>query len=161
VKKYGVKNHFTNLSSLLTYDENGAVDYCYKFDAFDDAYSFAEEDAGVGILENLQDRDFRSALNLGGWKPRGDSQAMAIEVCVFQNVRRRLPSSEDVLPNHADTREMSSGTKWITSMHKYRTCRPNDLQQQTLCAHQTPARVTLIEVELNFLWVFGAKPVCH
>lgn len=80
VKKYGVKNHFTNLSSLLTYDSTGEVDYTDKFDAFDDAYSFAEEDAGTGILTNSQDRDFRSAFNLGRWKPKGDPQAMAIEV---------------------------------------------------------------------------------
>lgn len=80
VNKYGVKNHFTNLSSLLTYDATGEVDYTDKFDAFDDAYSFAEEDAGTGILTNSQDRDFRSAFNLGGWKPKGDAQAMAIEV---------------------------------------------------------------------------------
>ena len=75
-----MKNHFTNLSSLLTYDTTGPVDYLDKFDAFDDAYTFAEEDAGTSLLANLQDRDFRSALNLGGWKPSGDPQAQAIEV---------------------------------------------------------------------------------
>ncbi|RDW69201.1 amine oxidase-5 [Coleophoma cylindrospora] len=79
VKKYGVKNEFTNLSSLLTYDKTGQVDYTDKFDAFDAAYSFAEEDAGTGILMNFQDRDLRSAFNLGGWTPKGDPHAMAIE----------------------------------------------------------------------------------
>lgn len=83
-------NTLTNLSSLLTYDTTGEVDYTDKFDAFDDAYSFAEEDAGIGILTNSQDRDFRSAFNLGGWKPKGDPQAMAIEVRLHGLANLRL-----------------------------------------------------------------------
>ncbi|KAL9071741.1 MAG: hypothetical protein Q9161_004005 [Pseudevernia consocians] len=79
VRKYNVKNHFSNFSSLLTYDKNGPVDYLDKFDTFGDVYSMVEQDAGKILLENLQDRSFRAALNLAGWKPIGDSQAQAVE----------------------------------------------------------------------------------
>ncbi|KAL9612346.1 MAG: hypothetical protein Q9167_003033 [Letrouitia subvulpina] len=79
VKKYNVKNHFTNLSSLLTYDSHGPVDYLAKLDAFEEAYALVEYDAGTILSENLQDRSFRSGLNLAGWKPQGDLQAQAIE----------------------------------------------------------------------------------
>jgi polyamine oxidase len=85
VQKYGIKNTFTNLSSLLTYDETGEADYTAKFDAWDNAYSFAEEDAGTGLLMNSQDRDFRSALNIAGWKPNRDPQAMAVELSLLDH----------------------------------------------------------------------------
>ena len=43
VNKYKVANHFTNLSSLLTYDPSGEVDYLDKFDAFEDAYAVSRD----------------------------------------------------------------------------------------------------------------------
>ena len=75
-----MKNQITDLSSLRTYDKTGAVDYTEKFDLFDAAYSFAEQDAGSGILANSQDRSCRAAFQLGGWNPKNDPQKMAIEV---------------------------------------------------------------------------------
>lgn len=74
-----MKNNFSNFSSLLTYDTNGPVDYLDKFDAFGSSYSIVEQDAGTILLENLQDRSFRAALNLAGWRPIGDPQAQAVE----------------------------------------------------------------------------------
>ena len=74
-----MKNFFTNLSSLLTYDQSGPVDYLDKLDTFEEAYAAVESDAGFILVENFQDRSFRSALNLAGWKPQGDPQAQAIE----------------------------------------------------------------------------------
>ena len=74
-----MKNHFSNFSSLLTYDKDGPADYLDKFDTFGDVYSMVEQDAGKILLENLQDRSFRAALNLAGWKPIGDSHAQAVE----------------------------------------------------------------------------------
>ena len=79
VEKYNVKNYFSNFSSLLTYDTNGAVDYLDKLDTFGISYSIVEQDAGTILLENLQDRSFRAALNLAGWTPTGDPQAQAVE----------------------------------------------------------------------------------
>ena len=74
-----MKNHFSNFSSPLTYDTNGPVDYLDQLDTFGDAYSIVEQDAGNILLENLQDRSFRAALNLAGWRPIGDPQAQAVE----------------------------------------------------------------------------------
>ena len=78
-QKYNVTNFFTNLSSLLTYDSTGYVDYTDKLDNFNDAYGSAEYNAGEILSLDLQDRDFRSAFNIFGWKPKGDPQAMALE----------------------------------------------------------------------------------
>ena len=74
-----MKNHLSNFSSLSTYGTNGPADYLVKFDTFEDAYSVVEQDAGNILLENLQDRSFRAALNLVGWRPIGDPQAQAVE----------------------------------------------------------------------------------
>ena len=74
-----MKNYFSNFSSLLTYDQNGPIDYLDRFDAFEEAYAAVESDAGFILVENFQDRSFRSALNLAGWKPQGDPHAQAVE----------------------------------------------------------------------------------
>ncbi len=68
-----MKNYYSNFSSLLTYDMNGPVDYLDKLDTFGDTYSIVEQDAGNILLQNLQDRSFRAALNLAGWRPIGDA----------------------------------------------------------------------------------------
>ena len=72
-------NFFTNLSSLLTYDESGPVDYLDKVDDFEDAYAAVESDAGFILVDNFQDKSFRSALNLAGWKPQGKPHEQAVE----------------------------------------------------------------------------------
>ena len=72
-------NHFTNLSSLLTYDPSGEVDYLGKVDAFEEAYAAVEMDAGYILVDNKQDRSFRAGLKLAGWNPEGDPQAQAVE----------------------------------------------------------------------------------
>lgn len=64
---------------MLTYDSHGPVDYLAKLDDFEEAYASVEYEAGTILSENLQDRSFRSGLNLAGWKPHGDPQAQAIE----------------------------------------------------------------------------------
>jgi len=79
VKKYKVRNQFNDQTSVLTYDVKGPVDYRDKYAAFEEAYAKVEQDAGYILRENLQDRSFRAALNIAGWKPIGDPQAMAIE----------------------------------------------------------------------------------
>ncbi|MCJ1243590.1 hypothetical protein MMC30_000787 [Trapelia coarctata] len=79
VKKYKVRNQFNDQMSILTYDVTGPVDYTAKYVAFEEAYAKVEQDAGYILRDNLQDRSFRAALNLAGWKPIGDPQAMAVE----------------------------------------------------------------------------------
>ncbi|KAI2637284.1 amine oxidase [Xylaria nigripes] len=78
-KKYGINNHFSNYSSILTYDKNGPADFGTLFDDMDAAYSIAEQDAGYVLTENLQDTSMRAALSVAGWKPKKDMRAQAIE----------------------------------------------------------------------------------
>ena len=79
VNKYKVRNAFNDATSVLTYDESGLVDYLAKYVAFEEAYAKVEQDAGYILLDNREDRSFRSGLSLAGWNPIGDPQAMAIE----------------------------------------------------------------------------------
>ena len=63
----------------MTYDETGPVDYLDQIVAFGDAYATVESDAGFVLIDNFQDRSFRSALNLAGWKPQGKPHQQAVE----------------------------------------------------------------------------------
>ena len=74
-----MNNVFSNLSSILTYDSSGQVDYLDKLDAFEEAYATVEQDAGYILLQNKQDRSFRAGLRLAGWRPESDPQAQAVE----------------------------------------------------------------------------------
>ncbi|KAJ5825376.1 hypothetical protein N7474_002514 [Penicillium riverlandense] len=72
-QEYGLNNTYSNYSSIITYDENGANDYSALLDTFDNAYSVASENAGVILKQNLQDQTGRSGLALAGWKPKVDA----------------------------------------------------------------------------------------
>ncbi|KAI1423548.1 amine oxidase [Xylaria sp. FL1777] len=78
-KKYGLKNTFSNYSSILTYDEGGLADFGALFDEMDANYSIAEQDAGYVLTDNLQDTSMRAAFSIAGWKPKKDMHAQAIE----------------------------------------------------------------------------------
>ena len=70
---------YSDYSSIETFDQNGPNNYSDLFNNFNDAYSIVEEDAGYILTENLQDRSFRSALSLAGWKPGQNMHAQALE----------------------------------------------------------------------------------
>jgi polyamine oxidase len=78
-KKYGIKNTYSNYSSILTYDEGGAADFGSLFEDMEEAYTIAEQDAGYILTENLQDSSMRAAYSLAGWKPKKDMHAQAVE----------------------------------------------------------------------------------
>ncbi|KAI1435154.1 amine oxidase [Xylaria sp. CBS 124048] len=78
-KKYGVQNHYSNYSSILTYDEHGAADFGDLFDNLDAAYTIAEQNAGYVLTENLQDTSMRAGFSVAGWKPKKDMRAQAVE----------------------------------------------------------------------------------
>lgn len=46
---------------------------------FEEAYAIVEQDAGVILKENLQDRSFRAALRLADYDPTQDPEASAWE----------------------------------------------------------------------------------
>ncbi|KAF2963836.1 hypothetical protein GQX73_g9746 [Xylaria multiplex] len=78
-KKYGLQNTYSNYSSIMTYDEEGAADFGSLFDDMDASYAIAEQDAGYILTDNLQDTSMRAAFSLAGWKPKKDMHAQAIE----------------------------------------------------------------------------------
>ncbi|KAJ3499699.1 hypothetical protein NLG97_g150 [Lecanicillium saksenae] len=79
-KKHGLKNTFSNYSSILTYNETGAVDYMDLLDKYSEAYEKAAAKAGRLLAENLQDQTARAGLALAGWNPKhSDMAAQAVE----------------------------------------------------------------------------------
>ena len=59
------------------------MNFTYLLDDFDEAYAPLEQDAGVLLSQNLQDRSVRAGLSLAGWKPKKNSAAQAVEWWVF------------------------------------------------------------------------------
>lgn len=79
-KKYGLKNTFSNYSSILTYNETGAVDYTDLLDEYTEHYDKAAAKAGRLLADNLQDQTVRAGLALAGWNPKhSDMAAQAVE----------------------------------------------------------------------------------
>ena len=69
----------SNFNSLTTYDENGINDYTSIIDDYKRAYKIFEQDAGIMLTENLEDRSARAGLSLGGWKPGQNKTMQAVE----------------------------------------------------------------------------------
>jgi polyamine oxidase len=82
-QKYDLVSTYSNLSSIETYNETGAVDYLDILDEIDVSYTQYEIDAGYAITDNLQDLSVRSALSLAGWKPKKNPQRQAVEWWYF------------------------------------------------------------------------------
>ena len=78
-QKYNLTNTYSNYSSILTYDQNGPLDYSDLLDNYDNAYSLVEEDAGEILLNNLEDHSFRTGLSVAGWKPKKNMLQQASE----------------------------------------------------------------------------------
>ncbi|THU89648.1 hypothetical protein K435DRAFT_969007 [Dendrothele bispora CBS 962.96] len=79
-KKYNLTNTFSNYSSILTYNETGAVDFTGLLDDFEDAYAVTEQEAGRYLTENLQDVSMKAGFGTTGWKTgRKDMAKQAVE----------------------------------------------------------------------------------
>lgn len=78
-KKYNIQHTFSNFSLVDTFTQQGRKDYLSKQEEFEDAYTVVEQDSGVILTENLQDRAFRAGLSLANYKPVRDPEAMAWE----------------------------------------------------------------------------------
>lgn len=79
-KKYKLANTYSDYSSILTYDETGAVNYTNLLDEdYEDAYAVLEQDAGTILSQNLQDRSYRVGLSLANWKPKKSMRKQAVE----------------------------------------------------------------------------------
>lgn len=78
-KKYNLTNTYSDYSSILTYDQTGAVNYTYLLDDFEDSYAILEQAAGTILSQNLQDQSFRAGLSLADWKPKKNMRQQAAE----------------------------------------------------------------------------------
>ncbi|KAK7435148.1 hypothetical protein VKT23_019840 [Stygiomarasmius scandens] len=78
-KRYNLTNTFSNYSSILTYNETGAVDFTGLLDDFEDAYAVTEQEAGRYLTENLQDTSMRAGFGISGWKAKKDMAMQAVE----------------------------------------------------------------------------------
>ena len=82
-KKYSIDSAFSNLSRIDTFTAQGRKDYLAKQDVFEAAYAIVEQDSGVILNENLQDRSFRAGLKLADYDPSQDPEALAWEWCLM------------------------------------------------------------------------------
>lgn len=78
-KKWNVSNTYSDYDSLLTYDENGASNYSYLQEEYDEASDIVVANAGYLLTENLQDPSARVGFSLAGWKPKQDMKKAAVE----------------------------------------------------------------------------------
>lgn len=79
-KKHGLKNTFSNYSSILTYNETGPSDYSELLDRYSKANEKMSAHAGTLLVENRQDQTARAGLALAGWNPKhSEMAAQAVE----------------------------------------------------------------------------------
>ncbi|KAJ4363945.1 hypothetical protein N0V83_009398 [Neocucurbitaria cava] len=78
-KQVNLSSANSDASSIVTYNETGAVDYTDILDEFEEYWAIFEQNAGTILTENLQDRSFRAGLWQSGWRPKGDAARKAVE----------------------------------------------------------------------------------
>lgn len=65
---------------MSTYNQYGYKDYSQLIDIWDDIYDAAAAQAGVMLLDNLQDQTAKTGLALAGWRPKvDDMEAQAVD----------------------------------------------------------------------------------
>jgi polyamine oxidase len=66
------------------FDENGPADYGWAIEEFEDAMEKVGIDAGSLLVNNLQDRTYRSGFRYVGWNPKkDDAYRQAVEWWLF------------------------------------------------------------------------------
>ncbi|KAI8932465.1 hypothetical protein NX059_010650 [Plenodomus lindquistii] len=66
-------------SSIMTYNETGAVDFTNLIDEYEEYWGIFEQKAGQILSDNLQDRTFRAGLWQSGWRTNGDAARKAVD----------------------------------------------------------------------------------
>lgn len=77
-KQANLTNTYSNFSSIMTYDSTGANDFSILLDEYEDYYATVEQNAGIILTENLQDRSMRAGFWQSGWRPK-DAHRKAVE----------------------------------------------------------------------------------
>lgn len=66
-------------TSIMTFNETGAVNFTHIIDEFEDYWTIFQQNAGRILKENRQDRTFRAGLWQSGWRNYGDAARKAVE----------------------------------------------------------------------------------
>ncbi|KAF5017278.1 hypothetical protein F66182_10815 [Fusarium sp. NRRL 66182] len=79
-EKHNLVSTESNYDSYKTFDHEGDTDWSAKIDKFDAVYEEAAAEAGLIILDNLEDTSARAALRSAGWRPaKNDMHAQAAD----------------------------------------------------------------------------------
>ncbi|KAM0542365.1 hypothetical protein ACHAPJ_012831 [Fusarium lateritium] len=79
-EKYDLKSTESDYENYKTFDHKGATDWSDKIKAFENASAIAGAEAGLTMLDNLQDTSVRAALRTAGWRPeKSDMHAQAAD----------------------------------------------------------------------------------
>ncbi|RAK84929.1 flavin-containing polyamine oxidase [Aspergillus costaricaensis CBS 115574] len=77
---YNLSTIYSNYSNVSTYNQYGYKDFSQLIDIWDDIYDTAAAQAGVMLLDNLQDQTAKTGLALAGWRPKvDDMEAQAVD----------------------------------------------------------------------------------
>lgn len=93
----------SNLSVIESFTPKGRKEFLAKWKYFENAYETVEQDSGVILTDNLQDRSFRAGLNLAGYKPIRDPEAMAIEWLQMDFEYAQKPVRYITVPDQGET----------------------------------------------------------
>lgn len=69
----------SDYTSVMTFNETGAVNFTNIIDEFEEYWTIFEQNAGRILTQNLQDRTFRAGLWQSGWRNHGDAARKAVE----------------------------------------------------------------------------------
>ncbi|KAI0115531.1 putative flavin-containing polyamine oxidase [Nemania sp. FL0031] len=103
-KKWNIKNHISNFSNILTYNETGLVDFSAEIEAFEGALGEMSERAGEILEGNLQDPTVRTGFSLIGWKPlqrKYPAASEAVEWWLYDGEQATKPEESSLVFNAA------------------------------------------------------------
>ena len=78
-KEANLSSTYSDYDSITTYDETGAKNFTHLLEEFTNYWDIFEQNAGMILTENLQDRTFRAGLMQSGWRPQGNAAKQAVE----------------------------------------------------------------------------------
>ncbi|KAI0803479.1 putative flavin-containing polyamine oxidase [Xylaria sp. FL0064] len=103
-QKWNIKNHPSNYTNILTYNETGPVDFTGEIDAFGSALEEMEERAGEILADNQQDSTVRAGFSLVGWKPSQreyPAASEAVEWWLYDGEQAATPEESSLVFNAA------------------------------------------------------------
>ncbi|ETS81188.1 hypothetical protein PFICI_06190 [Pestalotiopsis fici W106-1] len=127
-KKWNIKNHYSNLSSISTYNESGAANFSSELPEFEGFLDRLAVEAGELLTDNIQDRTIREGLSLIGWKPEqraNPAAAEAVEWFMYDGEQAATPEETSLVFNEAVSnftfRQFSNKSNFIIDQRGHNT----------------------------------------